>query len=257
MGFVMNYVKIYNDIILKSVMREPPDCYTEKHHVVPKCMGGDDSSDNMVILTAKEHYICHALLYKAFKTQKLAFSWRMMSTDPNGNRYKSRLYKYAREAWSRHMSEITRGIKRTDEARKKMSDAHIGCVPWNKGKTLPKRMSEQRKAYLANPKKCVMCDNIIEFNVRNRSRYCSYLCREKDRASWSVPATIPEQNSGWFFAGRKVPDDHAKKISKSLTGLKRPRGECPHCGKDGAISLLKRWHFNNCKKKGVGNVSDY
>lgn len=29
----------------------------------------------------------------------------------------------------------------------------------------------------------------------------------------------------------------------------RERIECPHCGKDGIVSNMKRWHFDNCKMK--------
>jgi len=41
-----------------------PDVYTEKHHIIPKSLGGDNSKDNLVKLTAKEHFICHLLLPK-------------------------------------------------------------------------------------------------------------------------------------------------------------------------------------------------
>ena len=36
----------------------------ESHHIVPKCMGGSNSSSNKVLLTPKEHFICHLLLTK-------------------------------------------------------------------------------------------------------------------------------------------------------------------------------------------------
>lgn len=37
------------------------------------------------------------------------------------------------------------------------------------------------------------------------------------------------------------------KISKASSGLKRERIECPHCGKDGAMNVMVRWHFDHCK----------
>ena len=63
--------------------------------------------------------------------------------------------------------------------------------------------------------------------------------------------------------GKTVPDDVKEKISNSLTGQKHPhyglRGEksfnfgrkhteveCPHCGKKGGVTGMKRWHFDNC-----------
>ena len=52
----MNYLKIYSQIIdrAKNNLREG---YLEKHHIVPKCIGGDDTLSNLVLLTAREHYI--------------------------------------------------------------------------------------------------------------------------------------------------------------------------------------------------------
>ncbi len=38
--------------------------YKERHHIIPKSLGGADTKDNLVNLTAKEHYICHGLLCK-------------------------------------------------------------------------------------------------------------------------------------------------------------------------------------------------
>ena len=44
--------------------------YTENHHIFPKSIGGDNSMDNLVLLTAREHFICHWLLTKMIKNKK-------------------------------------------------------------------------------------------------------------------------------------------------------------------------------------------
>ena len=59
----MNYEKIYNQIIERAKSRNL-DGYSEKHHIIPKCMGGGNNKGNLVNLTAKEHFICHLLLTK-------------------------------------------------------------------------------------------------------------------------------------------------------------------------------------------------
>ena len=38
--------------------------YIEKHHIIPKSCGGSNKKENLVALTAKEHFICHLLLTK-------------------------------------------------------------------------------------------------------------------------------------------------------------------------------------------------
>ena len=40
------------------------DTYTETHHIIPRSLGGTDDINNLVELTAREHFICHWLLTK-------------------------------------------------------------------------------------------------------------------------------------------------------------------------------------------------
>ena len=60
----MRYDRIYYRIIERGLYREYIDEYYERHHILPRCMGGDDSDDNIVRLTFKEHLLCHQLLAK-------------------------------------------------------------------------------------------------------------------------------------------------------------------------------------------------
>lgn len=62
MLFIDNkYTIIYYRIINRSKNRTT-DGYTEKHHIVPKSLGGTNDKSNIAVLTAREHYICHLLL---------------------------------------------------------------------------------------------------------------------------------------------------------------------------------------------------
>ena len=38
-------------------------------------------------------------------------------------------------------------------------------------------------------------------------------------------------------------------VSKALTGVPRPKLECPHCGFIGGVGNMQRWHFDNCRVK--------
>jgi hypothetical protein len=63
----MKYDKIYDDLIERARGRLI-EGYVEKHHIVPKCMGGSDDASNLVSLTPEEHYIAHQLLVKIHPT---------------------------------------------------------------------------------------------------------------------------------------------------------------------------------------------
>ena len=70
----MNYRKIYADIIRRAKERPKPDCYTERHHIVPKSLGGSNEKSNIAILTAREHFLCHWLLVKMYAPTNMSNS---------------------------------------------------------------------------------------------------------------------------------------------------------------------------------------
>ena len=54
--------------------------YHEKHHILPKCLGGTDDDNNLIDLYAKEHFIAHKLLAEENPdNEKLAYAWWMMA----------------------------------------------------------------------------------------------------------------------------------------------------------------------------------
>lgn len=63
--FIQNwYYTTYFNIIDQAKKRKSFNEYSECHHIIPKCLGGNNSRSNLVNLTAREHFICHMLLPK-------------------------------------------------------------------------------------------------------------------------------------------------------------------------------------------------
>ena len=61
----MNYKYLYENLIKSRKNKQKISGeYYEKHHIIPKCIGGTDSPNNIVYLTGREHYIAHWLLYR-------------------------------------------------------------------------------------------------------------------------------------------------------------------------------------------------
>lgn len=83
--------------------------YHERHHILPRCMGGTDNKENLIDLFAREHFIAHKLLaLENPDNQKLIHAWWMMSTTTkSGQRQESvtpEEYEEARKAFSKSMS---------------------------------------------------------------------------------------------------------------------------------------------------------
>jgi hypothetical protein len=128
----MDYTKIYNQIIQKAVNRKAErNVYYESHHIIPKCMGGNNNKENKVKLTYREHFIAHWLLHRANPNNKslsaafhiMAFgtSWRNARKERSNEWMPS-----SRQLEEAKMSKVMerRGKVHTEETRKKISESN-------------------------------------------------------------------------------------------------------------------------------------
>jgi hypothetical protein len=74
------YMKIINTSITEKRVKSNEQYY-EKHHILPKSCGGKNNKDNLVLLTAKEHFIAHKLLVEMYPEK--SNEWFKMSTAIN------------------------------------------------------------------------------------------------------------------------------------------------------------------------------
>lgn len=113
----MNYLKIYQLIIhnAKTESRYKTINYYERHHIVPRSLGGSDDEDNLVLLTAREHFLCHWLLYRMTEgtdKSKMAHAWFSMcriSKDQKRTKITSRKFEYAKRAHAKAASAFHKG----------------------------------------------------------------------------------------------------------------------------------------------------
>lgn len=96
----MNHKKIHDQIINRAQTRVlPKETYTEIHHVLPKSMGGSDDKNNLVSLTAKEHFIIHKLLveiYPESDSMRRAIWCMSNTTNSEGRNYRVGAAEYER-----------------------------------------------------------------------------------------------------------------------------------------------------------------
>lgn len=88
----MDYQRHYDLLIGRSKHRVLA-AYTERHHIIPRCLGGGDSAANIVCLLPEEHYLAHLLLVKMHpNNHKLVRAAMMMSG--KGSRFLHRSNKF-------------------------------------------------------------------------------------------------------------------------------------------------------------------
>jgi len=97
---IMNYQLIHDSIIDRAKTRVlPKETYTERHHIIPRSLGGSDDPSNLVALTGKEHFIIHKLLVDLYpdSDEMKRAAWGMaLLKDSNGRRYRVSASEYER-----------------------------------------------------------------------------------------------------------------------------------------------------------------
>lgn len=96
----MNHKRVYKELIERSKNRVLTG-YTEKHHIIPKSLGGSDEEVNLVKLTAREHFIAHLLLTEIYpESDALRYAvWAMANLQRN--KYQLRNYKVSARLYER------------------------------------------------------------------------------------------------------------------------------------------------------------
>ena len=84
----MNYIRVYWSII-HNRLHNKVDGYVEHHHIIPRSEGGLDNNDNIVALTAREHYICHLLLAKIYNDYKISREDSLIESNTTLDLYRS------------------------------------------------------------------------------------------------------------------------------------------------------------------------
>lgn len=92
------YTIWYMAIIENGRIRHLND-YIERHHIIPRSLGGNDTSNNIVKLTAREHFVCHRLLAKIFpngskERRSMNFALHKMAYGTNTEKYKLKSSQY-------------------------------------------------------------------------------------------------------------------------------------------------------------------
>jgi len=129
----MNYQRIYDQLMDRARTRKL-EGYSEKHHLLPRCIGGNDEPENLRRLTAREHFVAHELLVKLYPDNyDLKYAVGKMS---HNRRYNSRKIDWVRRLHSEAISHNMKGKPSTFKGKKHTEEA---------------KAEQSRKAYLRPP----------------------------------------------------------------------------------------------------------
>ena len=241
----MTYKEFISNILQTRGRFNYGEEYHERHHILPKCIGGTDDKENLIDLFAREHYIAHKLLaLENPDSQGLQYAWWMMAhgvINKEQNRYICTELEYEEARKNIHekcsginaywygrtmpietrnkMSEARKNIVFSEETKKKMSESKQGDKHPMYGKHHTEearhKMSEKRKG-------CIPWNTGIPADEDTKELLLFYA---------KLPKTQEHKNNiSKANKGKSKSKQHKAKLSAAKKG-KYTKSDSPHAKK--------------------------
>lgn len=171
-----NFIKSRIELNTKRTLKKGE---YEKHHIIPKSLGGSNCTSNLIKLTFREHYIAHIMLFYTYLNISMTTTINYMTNRESLKHYNSKIYKKCKEDAIKKLSDYkklnsTKGQKiHTEEFKNKMSNLRKGENNpfFNKThseetkKLISKKSKEQFKNNIPNNSKAISINGIIYTNL--------------------------------------------------------------------------------------------
>lgn len=215
------YVDKYLSLI-EHYKNQLPGCPIENHHIIPKSFGGDNSKNNMLKLSPRQHYIAHLLLAKATNSPKMIKALHKMVYSRSGSvsrEYKitSRVYEYLR---TEHCKVVSNYSKNTVVAKQLYTEEI---------KRIPKKLFDKY--------------NGILYEAVSKGRKDSQETKKLKSAASTCPRIVKKGSRTRSLAASKYSYDTPKGYCENSTDLLRLY---PTFTKN-SIGILKNEYIINAK----------
>ena len=221
----MTYKEFIDNILETRGRFNCGDEYHERHHIVPKCMGGSNDEENLIDLFAREHFEAHRLLaLENPDVQGLVYAWWCMCSLPGSSKKREDItaeeYEEARKKYIEVQSEKMQGENNPmhgkhhgEEARKKISEANKGENHPNYGKHL----SEETRRRISK--------NHANMSGKNHPNYGRHFSEEvRKKMSIGKKGKYTGENNPQY--GKRPSEETRKKMQENhadFSGEKHPR----------------------------------
>lgn len=197
------YYNITNNAKSQS-RKKDKDNYYENHHIIPLSIGGLDVAENLVLLTYREHLLCHWLLYKFTEGKskyKMAHAFWAMCNYKNENRKHTKTpFRILEAAKIAHTTSLSKsntgkgnpmygtkggffGKKHTEEHKQKISGEGNGMYGKTHSKEARERIAEAQRLRKGETKSNSMRSKLSETTKGRKRKYL-----EDGSWTWSYPS---------------------------------------------------------------------
>jgi hypothetical protein len=248
----------------------PKETYTEKHHIIPKSLGGLNNKDNLVKLTAKEHRLAHILLPRMTidpaHTKSMWYAlWMMLRTkNPNQQRKisKGSAFEIAKIKVAENFSQLHKGKTVSTETREKLSKSCQGRPSPNKGKAMSEEQKQKMSATIKKNGRVISPETVAKIlETRKNYRHSEETKRKIGQSQVGKVVVVSEatkkklsvaakgRSNTWLKEkpahNRGIP--HTEETVKKLK-VPKSKYHCSNCNMlVGGKANYDRWHGDNCK----------
>ena len=223
--------------------------YTERHHVIPKSLNGTDDKDNLVDLTAREHFICHWLLTKMYTGEAKS----KMIYALNGMKRNSKFtQRYETPVTSRVYENLKKEFSIVHSATMKGRD------PWNRGIPITEEQREKNRIAATGKKRSAEAIAKAVAKQLGQKRSDETKLKMSLSAKGKSKGPMSEENKLKISQGTKgksKPKGMGAKLSATVAAqlaagthyTQQPKQTCPHCGVQASKARYNGYHGANCR----------
>jgi hypothetical protein len=234
----MNYLKHYN-ILMERSRDRVLEGYVEKHHIIPRCLGGTNDTTNIAVLTPEEHFLAHQLLVKIYpNSPPLVNAAVIMTTHHTEHRANNKLFGWLRRRASAYRKEWLKenghpkGFLGKNHKLEDIDRITVGLKEYTTEKRIP----------------------IYAYNLDGTlyKKYESMIECAEDLKTNASNVKYTAEGKFTHCKGKQIRYDYVESMpprTSRLAGVKKYDYVCPHCNKEGRGPAMKRFHFDRCKMK--------
>ena len=242
------YTQWYNAITERASNRIL-DGYTEKHHVVPRSLGGNNDLTNLVNLTAREHFICHWLLTKMHTGEAKAKMVYALNGMKRSNEFAQR---YETAITSRVYENLKKEFSKVHSATMKGRPAHNKGIPASEEQKRKNRESALGKKHTDSAKAKIAAASLGRVHTTKTKEKIAAALKGKPKGPMSEEEKLKRSLAA---KGKPKPKGMGAKLSATVAAQKaagthytqQPKLTCPHCGIQASKARYNAYHGDKCK----------
>lgn len=244
------YNRWYNQIVDRARSRITEE-YTERHHVKPRSLGGTDTADNLVNLTAREHFICHWLLTKMTTGKDRAKMIYALNGMKRSNKFAQR-----------YETKITARVY--ESLKKEFSVVHSATMkgrdPWNRGIPITEEQREKNRQAAKGKKRSA--ESIAKAVAKQTGQKRTQETKDRISAALKGKSKGPMSNEEKLKRslgnlGKPKPKGMGEKLKSTVAAqlaagthyTQQPKLTCPHCGTQASKARYNGYHGDKCRHR--------